>query len=125
MPAGWPPPPAYGLTAFPRGDQPRLAGTIIRHGLRTREADAFLTAWPPVADPAERREARTVQKDGAIPVDDSYYPAPGPPDGQQVRVHVDSRPRADLRRRRRPRRHAPGTPSAQAAAGRGRAPRAA
>jgi hypothetical protein len=68
----------------------RIHGTTRR---RVDEAYAeeqpCLIALPTVAYPAERRETRTVQKDGAIPVDGSYYPAPGQPDGQQVRVHVD------------------------------------
>jgi len=48
-----------------------------------------LIALPAVAAPAERRETRTVQKDGLVPIDGSYYPAPGQPAGQQVRVHID------------------------------------
>jgi transposase len=66
------------------------------HGTTRRRVDEAyaeeqpcLIALPAVAYPAERRETRTVQKDGAVPVDGSYYPAPGQPDGQQVRVHVD------------------------------------
>jgi transposase len=66
------------------------------HGTTRRRVDEAyaeeqpcLIALPAVAYPAERRETRTVQKDGAVPIDGSYYPAPGQPHGQQVRVHVD------------------------------------
>jgi transposase len=66
------------------------------HGTTRRRIDEAyaeerpcLIALPTVAYPAERRETRTVQKDGAVPIDGSYYPAPGQPAGQQVRVHID------------------------------------
>lgn len=68
----------------------RVHGTTRR---RVDEASAedqpCLIALPAVAAPAERRETRTVQKDGLVPIDGSYYPAPGQPAGQQVRVHID------------------------------------
>jgi len=48
-----------------------------------------LITLPSVAYPAERRETRTVQKDGAIPIEGSYYPAPGVRAGTTVRVHID------------------------------------
>lgn len=53
------------------------------------EAQPCLIALPAVTYPAERRETRTVQKDGLVPIDGSYYPVPGQPAGQQVRVHID------------------------------------
>jgi transposase len=66
------------------------------HGTTRRRVDEAyaeeqpsLIALPAVAYPAERRETRTVQKDGAVPIDGSYYLAPGQPVGQQVRVHID------------------------------------
>jgi len=66
------------------------------HGTTRRRVDEAyaeeqpcLIALPAVVYPAERRETRTVQKDGAVPIDGSYYPAPGQPVGQQVRVHID------------------------------------
>jgi transposase len=66
------------------------------HGTTRRRVDEAyaeeqpcLIALPPVAYPAERCETRTVQKDGAVPIDGSYYPVPGQPAGQQVRVHID------------------------------------
>jgi transposase len=68
----------------------RIHGTTRR---RVDEAYAeeqpCLIALPAVTYPAERRETRTVQKDGAVPIDGSYYPAPGQPHGQHVSVHVD------------------------------------
>ena len=66
------------------------------HGTTRRRVDEAyaeerpgLIALPPVAYPAERRETRTVQKDGLIPIDGSYYPVPDQSDGAAVRVHVD------------------------------------
>ncbi len=66
------------------------------HGTTRRRVDEAyaeeqpcLIALPAVAYPAERRETRTVQKDGLVPIDGSYYPAPGQPVGQQVSVHID------------------------------------
>jgi transposase len=55
------------------------------HGTTRRRVDeAFaeeqpcLIALPSVSFPAARQETRTVQKDGYIPVDGSYYPVPEP-----------------------------------------------
>jgi hypothetical protein len=66
------------------------------HGTTRRRIDEAyaeerpcLIALPAVAYPGERRETRTVQKDGLVPIDASYYPAPDQPAGQQVRVHID------------------------------------
>ena len=66
------------------------------HGTTRRRVDEAyaeerpgLIALPAVAYPAEQRETRTVQKDGLVPIDGSYYPAPGQPAGQHVRVHID------------------------------------
>jgi ParB-like chromosome segregation protein Spo0J len=44
------------LATLPRSEQPRLGEAIVRHGLRTREAEAFLAAWQTTAD-APTREA--------------------------------------------------------------------
>jgi transposase len=66
------------------------------HGTTRRRVDEAyaeerpcLIALPAVAYPAERRETRTVQKDGTVPIDGSYYPAPEQPAGATVSVHVD------------------------------------
>jgi len=66
------------------------------HGTTRRRIDAAyaeeqpcLIALPPVAYPAARQETRTVQKDGAVPIDGSYYPVPGQRPGQEVRVRID------------------------------------
>jgi hypothetical protein len=66
------------------------------HGTTRRRVDEAyaeerpcLIGLPAVAYPAARRETRTVQKDGLVPIDGSYYPAPGQPAGQQVSVHID------------------------------------
>ncbi len=53
------------------------------------EEQPCLIALPAVAYPAARRETRTVQKEGAVPVDGSYYPVPGQRPGQQVSVRID------------------------------------
>ena len=51
------------------------------------EEKPLLIALPSTAFHAERREVRTVQKDGCVPVDGSYYPTPIKP-GQKVTVLV-------------------------------------
>ncbi|MFQ5829529.1 MAG: hypothetical protein ACE5JD_10295 [Candidatus Methylomirabilia bacterium] len=61
------------LATLPRGDQKRLADAITRHGLRTRESDAFLAAWRAAADPPTReallRDPRSALPDPrAVPV---------------------------------------------------------
>lgn len=66
------------------------------HGTTRRRIDEAyaeerpcLIALPQVAYPAARQETRTVQKDGAVPVDGSYYPVPGARPGQHVSVRID------------------------------------
>jgi hypothetical protein len=66
------------------------------HGTTRRRIDAAyaeerpcLIALPAMAYPAARQETRTVQKEGAVPIDGSYYPVPGQRPGQQVRVRID------------------------------------
>jgi transposase len=66
------------------------------HGTTRRRVDEAyaeerpcLIALPAVTYPAARCETRTVQKDGLIPVDGSYYPVPDQPDGATVSVHID------------------------------------
>ena len=66
------------------------------HGTTRRRVDAAyadehpcLIALPTVAYPTERRETRTVQKDGTVPIDGSYYPVPGARPGDTVSVHID------------------------------------
>ncbi len=58
---------AHTLAAFPRAEQPRLAEAITRHGLRTREADVFLTAWRVAGDDSPTREALLRDPRGAGP----------------------------------------------------------
>jgi transposase len=67
---------------------------VRTHSTTGRRVDAayeeerpFLIALPSMPFHAERREVRTVQKDGYIPLDGSYYPTPIKP-GQQVTVCV-------------------------------------
>jgi len=36
---------AHTLATFPHAEQKRLAERIVRHGLRSREAEAFLATW--------------------------------------------------------------------------------
>ena len=67
------------------------------HGTTRRRVDeAFaeeqpcLIALPSVRFPAARQETRTVQKDGYIPVDGSYYPVPAPlVDHGTVSIRID------------------------------------
>jgi len=66
------------------------------HGTTRRRIDAAyaeerpcLIALPSVPYPAARQETRTVQKEGAVPIDGSYYPVPDQPDGATVSVHID------------------------------------
>ena len=58
---------AQSLAAYPRAEQPRLAEAIMRHGLRTREADVFLTAWRVAGDDGPTREALLRDPRGAVP----------------------------------------------------------
>jgi transposase len=51
------------------------------------EEKPLLIALPSTAFHSERREVRTVQKDGCVPVDGSFYPTPIKP-GQKVTVLV-------------------------------------
>ena len=66
------------------------------HGTTRRRIDEVyaeeqpcLIALPSVPYPAARQETRTIQPDGAIPIDGSYYPVPGQRPGQPVRVRID------------------------------------
>jgi hypothetical protein len=66
------------------------------HGTTRRRVDEAyaeelpcLIALPSVPYPAARDETRTIQPDGAIPIDGSYYPVPGQRPGQPVRVRID------------------------------------
>ena len=86
------------------------------HGTTRRRIDeAFaeeqpcLITLPAVTYPAARQETRTVQKDGYIPVDGSYYPVPAAPRGSRPGERPHRSPaRADPRRR--PGRSWPRTP---------------
>jgi transposase len=53
------------------------------------EEQPCLIALPSVPYPAARQETRTVQKDGSIPIDGSYYPVPNRRPGEPVTVHID------------------------------------
>jgi transposase len=66
------------------------------HGTTRRRVDEAyaeeqpcLITLPSVPYPAAREETRTVQKDGAIPIDGSYYPVPDRRPGQEVSVRID------------------------------------
>ncbi len=58
---------AHALATLPRGEQPRLADAIARHGLRTREAEALLTTWRAAANDPATREALLRDPRGATP----------------------------------------------------------
>ena len=57
---------AHALASLPPGEQQRLAESIVRHGLRTREAEAVLATWRAAPDPATR-EALLRDPRGATP----------------------------------------------------------
>jgi len=57
------------LASFSPGEQKRLAESIVRHGLRTREADALLAAWRAAPD--------TVTREALVRDPRSATPAPG------------------------------------------------
>jgi transposase len=66
------------------------------HGTTRRRIDEAyaeerpcLITLPTVSYPAAREEPRVVQQDGAVPVDGSFYPAPGQRPGQVVTVRID------------------------------------
>ena len=68
---------------------------VRTHGTTHRRIDEAyaeekpcLIALPAMRFPAERRETRTVQKDGYVPVDGSFYPVPNARHGQTVTVRI-------------------------------------
>jgi transposase len=73
-----------------------VANVRVHGTIRRRVDEAFaeeqpcLIALPSLSYPAARQETRTVQKDGYIPIDGSYYPVPEHLVKQgTVSVHVD------------------------------------
>lgn len=52
------------------------------------EEKPFLIRLPEIPFPTERREVRKVQKDGYLPVDGSFYPAPAHLVGQSVSLRI-------------------------------------
>jgi hypothetical protein len=68
---------------------------VREHGTTHRRIDEayaeekpFLIELPATSFPAERREPRTVQKDGYVPVDGSFYPVPNARPGQVVTIRI-------------------------------------
>ena len=66
------------------------------HGTTRRRIDeAFAEEQPCLIQlpagpyPAARQEPRTVQKDGYVPIDGTYYPVPGQPPGRIVTARID------------------------------------
>jgi hypothetical protein len=75
-----------------------VANTRVHGTTRRRVDEAFaeeqpcLIALPSLSYPAARQETRTVQKDGYIPIDSSYYPVPASLlDQGPVSVRIDPR----------------------------------
>jgi transposase len=79
-----------------------VANVRVHGTTRRRVDDAFaheqpcLITLPPIVYPAQRLETRTIQNDGYIPVDGSYYPVPEPLVEQRVEqrtvsVRIDPR----------------------------------
>jgi Helix-turn-helix domain len=54
------------LSTLPRRDQPHVADAILRHGVRTREAEALVAAWRAASD-APTREALLRDPRSAVP----------------------------------------------------------
>jgi ParB-like chromosome segregation protein Spo0J len=88
---------AHALAAFPRGEQLRLADAVTRHGLRTREAGAFLAAWRVAADTATR-EALLRDPRGAVPAprEPAVSPLGGTARALQARFDQTERALAEL-----------------------------
>lgn len=84
---------AHALAAFPRAEQPRLADAITRHGLRTREAEAFLGAWRVAAD-AATREALLRDPRGAVPAPRDSAVSPLGPTARELQARFDQTERA-------------------------------
>jgi ParB-like chromosome segregation protein Spo0J len=84
---------AYRLAAFPRAEQPRLADARLRHGLRTREGDAFLEAWR-VADDASTREALLRDPRSAVPAPQDPAVSPLGPTARELQARFDQTARA-------------------------------
>jgi ParB/RepB/Spo0J family partition protein len=84
---------AYAVAACPRGEQPRLADALTRHGVRTREAEAFLTAWRVAAD-AATREALLRDPRGAVPAPRAPVVSPLGGTARELQAHFDQTERA-------------------------------
>jgi hypothetical protein len=84
---------AHQLAGFPRAEQPRLADALLRHGLRTREADAFLEAWR-VADDAATREALLRDPRSAVPAPPDSAVSPLGPTAREFQARFDHTERA-------------------------------
>jgi ParB-like chromosome segregation protein Spo0J len=84
---------AGGLAMLPRADQKRLADTIERHGLRTREAEAFLAAWRAVAD-TPTREALVRDPRSAVPAPRAAPVSPLGPTAHELQRRFDQTERA-------------------------------
>jgi ParB-like chromosome segregation protein Spo0J len=80
------------LAALPRGEQPRLAEAIVRHGLRPREADAFLAAWQ--ATDAPTREALLRDPRRATPSPPATSASPLSPTARELQTRFDQTERA-------------------------------
>jgi ParB-like chromosome segregation protein Spo0J len=85
---------ATALAGVSRGEQKRLAEAIVRHGLRTREAEAFLAAWR-VAPDSPTREALVRDPRAATPPPGESAVSPLGPTARelQARFGETERPR--------------------------------
>jgi ParB/RepB/Spo0J family partition protein len=89
---------AHALAALPRSEQPTLAATLERHGLRTREAEAFVATWRAAADDPVTREALLRNpRHGTPPTGDATVSPLGPTARElQARFAQTERALADL-----------------------------
>ena len=111
------------LAAVSRGDQPRLADAILRHGLRTREADVFLLARRARHDHPRGAAARSAGRGATTPPPRRLAARRDRPRASGALRSDRARPRriavARSHRLRRPRPPGPGSlPTAPGRAGR-------
>jgi ParB-like chromosome segregation protein Spo0J len=85
---------AHALATLPRSEQSRLAATLDRHGLRTREAEAFLATWRAAADDPVTREALLRDPRSATPAPGDATVSPLGPTARELQARFVQTDRA-------------------------------
>jgi len=83
---------AHALATWPHAEQKRLAHSIVRHGLRAREADALLAAWRAAPD-TPTREALVRDPRTATPAPGEPAVSPLGPTARELQARFGNLPR--------------------------------